>query len=481
MKKKTHKEFLSQLQETNPKVKVLSQYVNASTKVELECLVCHHIWSATPSALLRGSGCPKCANNIRKTTEQFIDEMKCYNPYIEIIGDYKNAHTPIEVRCKICGNEWSIKPNRLLSGGQCLNCVKPHTSFMEQFILIAFQELLGKENVISRDTSAIGMELDIYIPKYELAIEIGTWLYHEKKANDRDLLKRIECTNNGIRLITIYDTFPKNTPSPFDKDCFVYSGFLNENGYKRITDLVVKIANSIGITDCAIDSLAIASKAYEACHYNSHEAFLNNLSKIAPSIEVLEQYKGTNIPILVNDTKCSHPSWKARPYTLLNGIGCPLCGRETARKTRTKSCKQFTKELRKISPNISVIGDYKTVTDRIEVQCEICGKTWTPLAYSLLQGKGCPHCSAIEGAKKRTNKLAVKTTELFKEKMSAINSNILILGEYVNNKTKIRAQCLKCGYEWDVVPSSLLNGHGCPKCAIKERSNTRRRRTDNEK
>ena len=43
-----------------------------------------------------------------------------------------------------------------------MNCVKPHTSFMEQFILIALRQILGDGKVLSRDTEAIGQELDIY-------------------------------------------------------------------------------------------------------------------------------------------------------------------------------------------------------------------------------------------------------------------------------------------------------------------------------
>lgn len=70
--------------------------------------------------------------------------------------------------------------------------------------------------------------------------------------------------------------------------------------------------------------------------------------------------------------------------------------------------------------------------------------------------------------KKRNNKLKVKTTEKFKNEIKEINKNIEILGEYVNNKTKIHAKCNVCGYEWNVVPASLLNGHGCPKCSRKK-------------
>lgn len=112
------------------------------------------------------------------------------------------------------------------------------------------------------------------------------------------------------------------------------------------------------------------------------------------------------------------------------------------------------------------------VTERIEVCCKNCGYNWNPLGYSLLSGKECPHCSALNGAKKRNNKLSVKTTEQFKKELSEKNRNISVLGEYINNKTKISVECLVCGNKRDVVPASLLNGHGCPQCG------KRRKKTD---
>ena len=43
--------------------------------------------------------------------------------------------------------------------------------------------------------------------------------------------------------------------------------------------------------------------------------------------------------------------------------------------------------------------------------------------------------------------------------------NILVLGKYVNTKTKIEVECKKCSYIWLSNPYTLLKGHGCPKCA----------------
>lgn len=469
MKRKTHEEFINEMKTINPSILVIGTYVNSSTKIEFKCLKCNHIWSAVPNSLVQGHGCPACANNQKKTQQRFVSEMRSFNPYIEILEEYKTATTPLRVKCVICGYEWESKPFRLLNGAQCQNCTKPHTSFMEQFMLIAFQDAVGKNCVESRNTSAIGLELDIYLSSYKLAIEPGTWLYHKNKVSARDLDKRKKCKEAGIRLVTVYDTYPVGENPPYESDCYVFDGFLNEPGYKRLITLVTDLMASCDIDSSNLDWTQIANNAYAACHYNAHESFVKTLAEICPHIEVLEQYKGSNIPIEVNDKTCMHPTWKARPVTLLKGIGCPECGRVIAAKKRTRTHQEFESEILQINPTIEIVGKYTKVTDRIEVRCKDCDYIWNPLCYSLLSGKGCPHCSAINGAKKRTNKLSVKTTDQFKRELSERNPNINVLGKYINNKTKILVECLVCGNKWNVVPASLLNGHGCPQCGKQRR------------
>lgn len=43
--------------------------------------------------------------------------------------------------------------------------------------------------------------------------------------------------------------------------------------------------------------------------------------------------------------------------------------------------------------------------------------------------------------------------------------NVVVIGTYINSKIKIKVKCEKDDYEWEVMPLSILQGHGCPKCA----------------
>lgn len=54
------------------------------------------------------------------------------------------------------------------------------------------------------------------------------------------------------------------------------------------------------------------------------DQFKKELTIKNPNIKPLEIYKGTNIKILVRDKVCLH-EWKAEPDSLLRGHGCPVC------------------------------------------------------------------------------------------------------------------------------------------------------------
>ena len=57
----------------------------------------------------------------------------------------------------------------------------------------------------------------------------------------------------------------------------------------------------------------------------------------------------------------------------------------------------------RLAPNkrgkYTVLGEYTGGGNRIEVKCDACGHTWTPLASCLMQGRGCPVCFRERHAK----------------------------------------------------------------------------------
>ena len=62
--------------------------------------------------------------------------------------------------------------------------------------------------------------------------------------------------------------------------------------------------------------------------------------------------------------------------------------------------------------------------------------------------------------------------EFIKEIKEKYHGEYSVLGEYVNAITRVKIRHNKCGYEWNVIPNNLLQGHKCPKCIGNEKKKT---------
>ena len=103
---------------------------------------------------------------------------------------------------------------------------------------------------------------------------------------------------------------------------------------------------------------------------------------------------------------------------------------------------------------------------RVWWKCKECGYEWNTSINNRVNGTGCPSC-----ARKSNGVRCRSTNEEFLAKMQEKgNPNVIVLGEYQTNKSKLPCKCVICNYEWETTPRSLLNGSGCPKCRTNRRS-----------
>ena len=91
-----------------------------------------------------------------KTHEQFVKELHEINPDVAVIGKYTKAVEPVSVKCLVCGKEWTPKAYSLLQGHGCPRCAKSGTSFMEQFIRLAF---IKKSEVVNKNLTLLHSKL----------------------------------------------------------------------------------------------------------------------------------------------------------------------------------------------------------------------------------------------------------------------------------------------------------------------------------
>lgn len=62
-----------------------------------------------------------------------------------------------------------------------------------------------------------------------------------------------------------------------------------------------------------------------------------------------------------------------------------------------------------------------------------------------------------------------KTHEQYIKEVAILNSNIEVIGYYAGNKTPILHKCTIDNYEWYAAPTNILKGKGCPKCGLERR------------
>lgn len=133
-KRKTHEEFVEQLQIINKNIEIIGEYTGAREKIKCKCLIDKNIWYTTPNNLLFGHGCPVCYGNKKKSNSDFLKELNSKNSNIKIKSEYINNFSNISCECKVCGYSWNSTPHRLLSTNGCPKCSGKAKRTQEQFL-----------------------------------------------------------------------------------------------------------------------------------------------------------------------------------------------------------------------------------------------------------------------------------------------------------------------------------------------------------
>ena len=385
----TSEEFYKRVAEVAPKIFV-EGFTKIKSKVNCTCCDCGYKWTPQAYDLLNGkSGCPRCHGRAPLNFAQFKEEFELSHSSIEILdSNAKYTTTMIQCHCKKCGNIWKTNVSRLRAGNGCINCSHSATSFMEQAILQSLRIRLGERAVLSRNKSAIGKELDIYIPSKKIAFEPGSWFFHRNK-QDKDSMKRQLCMINGIRLITIYDNYIEPI-EPFLYDCLVFCHDLGDK--KNRKELKVLIDQLFEICDIspAINKnewKEIQNYANEHSMRQSSEEIISNIRKVNPDIIFIDKPSRAHEKVLCRCIRCGY-EWHATSANLKRGVGCPQCG-----GTKKLTQNEFESKLQNTNPNMYALEPYKHITHPILFQCNECGHEWKQRPRVMLRkGSMCPVC-----------------------------------------------------------------------------------------
>ena len=517
-KTKSNDQFIKELQQKNCNIEPLEPYVNSATKIMCSCTVCGYSWKVRPNSLLRGYGCPNCAGNKKKSNQDFVNELSQINSNIVPLEEYQGNKTPILCKCKICGNTWKNSPNNLLSkkhkcpycsritrsvkrrktnkefvqelhtinpniipleeyttsqrkikckcnicgniwsatpnnlldkGSHCPQCSHVSTSVIEQIILGSFTITLGKDAVLSRNKKTIGKELDIVIPKLNLAIEFGAWFWHKNRL-DKDNEKQRLCREKGIHLITYLEDCPSQVETELIGDFRLFQEEIsNESDYKTTLEIIKQICLEYGVTDKLVlqNWETIVKDALNNAQRRTSDDFKELLFKKNPNVVLLEAYTYSKIKIKCKCRVCGH-IWKALPTSLLMGHGCPKCARRITGEKKTITNEAFINRLLKINSTIEPLDEYKKGNMEIRCKCTVCGNIWSTKPSNLLQGNGCPKCGKVSSAKKRGKRIRCIETGICYDSISDV---LRQTGIHSVNKCTKGYQKTAGGYHWEYV------------------------------
>lgn len=156
----------------------------------------------------------KIGEKNRKTHDQYVRDLEKANPNIEVIEEYRDAETSILHRCKIDGYTWSARPGNILFGRGCPKCNESHGERQVCQWLYNHNINYVHQKTFDDCRDQRLLPFDFYLPDYNLCIEYDgeqhfrpIELFGGKEGFDKrkhhDDIKNQYCKTNSIHLLRI--------------------------------------------------------------------------------------------------------------------------------------------------------------------------------------------------------------------------------------------------------------------------------------
>jgi len=180
-RRKTQEEFEAEvLEKIGPDYKVLGQYINKNTKIEVIHYACGNTFLKRPHDITsKNSGCPFCNGNKKALyTEKWVKDNtpKDY----EYLEGYTGMKTKCKFHCNICDTDFEQYPSRLILqhiyGCKCGGTKKKtHEEFLEELGEDTLKEYSILEEYVNIDT-----KIKIKHNKCNTEFNISPWSFIHK-------------------------------------------------------------------------------------------------------------------------------------------------------------------------------------------------------------------------------------------------------------------------------------------------------------
>lgn len=160
-----------------------------------------------------------------------------------------------------------------------------------------------------------------------------------------------------------------------------------------------------------------------------------------------------------------HGEFEQAPITHLRGSGCQKCYDDKRGESIRKSTKEF------IDRAIKTHGDrynysksnYISVDDKVTIICNTHGE-FNQVAYSHINGQGCPTCGLERRAKNRTENIEYFIRKSIEKHGDRYDYSKV---EYKKNNINVKIICKAHGEFLQYPANHYISGYGCPLCVNK--------------
>jgi len=222
------------------------RYTSRAHKIIIICPK-HGKFKQKASEHLRGYGCSKCAGNKLLTTEEFISRAK--EVHADTYGydntEYNGSKNHVSITCKKHGIV-SVSAGWHLAGGGCHQCCVSREQREVYEFVSQFCE--AQQN----DRSAISpLELDIFIPSIQLAIEYNGNYWHSfdrietTQMRKRHAIKLDIALSNNINLMQIPSHCWKNKRNIIESMIKHRLGISEKIGARKCTPIALNSHDSV--------------------------------------------------------------------------------------------------------------------------------------------------------------------------------------------------------------------------------------------
>ena len=480
-----------------------TEYHGVFYKYQWECNVCHNIWDAQLSNIMKGTWCPQCG---RENSSRFHQQKrhgieKCRDMAKSKNGEclsteYINKRQKLLWKCHL-GHEWESRSQDVLNGSWCPICndgelIGEHVcrEFMERIFNAKFPR---KRPVWLKNDETNGRcELDGYNEELKIAFEYNGKQHYEyvpkfhrngefdlEKQQQTDQFKQEECQKRGIILIIvpynikynqiqneILTQYQSKSGKSINIESIDWTSFRIPSIVKL--DEMKSIAEAKGgkcLSDTFIDSstklLFICDQQHQFWTVPSairSGVWCPECAGIYPiGIEVLQEFaKNKGGKCLSADyynvfTKYVWQCNKGHIFELnwqnAQNYWCSQCNLEKNNDDRLQNAKKYAEAKGGKLISSKYLGSHT----RHQWMCKN-GHIFSASIDHVLRGD--TWCSVCKGTRHHIDDF---------RKVALENGGECLSNEYINDTTKLKFRC-KNGHEWSSFPLPILDGQWCARC-----------------